>query len=68
MAKNIVSISLVAMALFSDSAFAGPAVHINNLGCCLADGSGNFVFSPNQRAVITDSGMKELIGNHSIDR
>lgn len=67
MAKNIVSLLLVAMALFGNLAFAAPAIHIDDQGCGLRDGNGNFVVTTKEHAVITDSGMIELIGDHSTD-
>ena len=63
MVKNIISILLGATALFGNLAFADPAIHISNQTCFGVTSQLEI-----QNAVITDSGMIKLIGDHSTDR
>ena len=68
MANSVVSILLATMTLFSNLASADPALRIDNTGCYLYDGSGNIVFVMAEHAVLTDSGIVELIGDNSTGR
>jgi len=61
MVKSIISIFLGATALFGNLAFADPAIRIDDFGCGMSDGNGNFVFTDISHAVITDSGNGNLI-------
>ena len=63
MAKNIVFILLSAISLFSNMAFADPALVIKSDGCFLFDGNGVLTFVPtgDQHAVITSLGMIERL-------
>jgi hypothetical protein len=66
MAKTAASLVLVAIGLFCNLASAQPAsssaaVHINDQGCGMFDGNGGSVFTTDDNAVITSSGMTGLI-------